>query len=173
MSGAWSIYESPLGPLTLVAGAAGLTALHFPGRGGPFEEADRDDDALAGARVQLDEYFAGERTTFELPLELGGTPFQQRVWEQLRAVPHGTTVSYSALGAAIGHPDRARAVGAAVGRTPVPIIVPCHRVLGSGGDLTGYGGGLHRKRALLDFEAAVSRSEPVPAVWAARQLSLI
>ncbi len=170
----WSIYESPVGRLTLVGGGAGLAAVHFPGEGGPFDESGRDDGALGVVRKQLDEYFAGTRTHFELELDLaGGTPFQRSVWEQLRAIPHGTTISYGELAIALGRLDRVRAVGAAVGRTPIPIIVPCHRVIGASGDLTGYRGGLHRKRALLDFEAAVSHREPLPAVWTARQLSLI
>jgi methylated-DNA-[protein]-cysteine S-methyltransferase len=95
------------------------------------------------------------------------------VWGQLRAIPFGSTVSYGELAGAAGRPDRVRAVGAAVGRTPIPIIVPCHRVIGADGSLTGYRGGLQRKRTLLDLEAAVSRREPLPEVWTARQLSLI
>jgi methylated-DNA-[protein]-cysteine S-methyltransferase len=174
MNRVWSTYESPIGPLTLIAGNAGLAALHFPGRGGPFDARARDDDALSTARGQLEEYFAGVRTQFELELDLSvGTPFQRSVWERLRVIPHGVTLSYGELAGALGRPDRTRAVGAAIGRTPVPIIVPCHRVIGANGDLTGYLGGLQRKRALLDLEAAVSRREPLSAVWAGRQLSLI
>lgn len=174
MAGVWSIYESPLGPLTLVGGPSGLSAVDFPGHGGPLDEAARDDAALAVVRAQLDEYFAGSRTRFELELDLaGGTDFQRGVWEQLRAIPYGSTVSYGELAGAAGRPDRVRAVGAAVGRTPVPIIVPCHRVIGADGSLTGYRGGLQRKRTLLDLEAAVSRREPLSEVWMARQLSLM
>ncbi|MGZ4192228.1 MAG: methylated-DNA--[protein]-cysteine S-methyltransferase, partial [Solirubrobacteraceae bacterium] len=110
---------------------------------------------------------------FALALAHAGTPFQQRVWAALRAIPFGSTRSYGELAAAIGRPDRVRAVGAAVGRTPVPIIVPCHRVIGADGSLTGYGGGLQRKQSLLDLEAAVSGGAPPPGVWAGRQLSLI
>jgi methylated-DNA-[protein]-cysteine S-methyltransferase len=119
----------------------------------------------------LDEYFRGHRIRFELTLELTGTPFQQRVWEALREIPYGATVSYAELAGTIGRPDRVRAVGGAVGRTPVPIIVPCHRVIGSDGSLTGYGGGLHRKRALLDLEAATvaDQDSPLPGH---RQLTL-
>jgi methylated-DNA-[protein]-cysteine S-methyltransferase len=173
-AGAWSVYASPLGPLTVVAGGAGLAALHFPGEGGPLHPRARDDAALAAARRQLDEYFAGTRTDFELELDIpGGTEFQRDVWQQLRGIPHGTTVSYGELAARSGRPDRVRAVGAAVGRTPVPIIVPCHRVVGADGALTGYRGGLDRKRALLELEAAVSRRDPLAALWAARQLPLL
>jgi methylated-DNA-[protein]-cysteine S-methyltransferase len=163
---AWTTYESPLGPLTLRAGARGLTALEFPGRGGHRDEAARAPAAFDDAVAQLEEYFAGRHTRFELPLDLGGTPFQRAVWDELLTLPYGTTTSYTALARALGRPDRVRAAAAAVGRTPVPIIVPCHRVVGLDGSLTGYGGGLHRKRALLDLEA--SRT-PLPL----RQLALL
>jgi methylated-DNA-[protein]-cysteine S-methyltransferase len=169
----WTIYESPLGPLTLVGDGEALAALHFPGRGGPLDERDRGREALAAAVAELDEYFAGERREFTVALRLEGTPFQQRVWAALRSIPFGATCSYGELAGRIGRPDRVRAVGAAVGRTPVPIIVPCHRVIGADGGLTGYGGGLHRKQALLDLESAVSGGAPPPPVWAGRQLSLI
>lgn len=148
----WTVHESPLGPLILRGGPSGLTALHFPRHGGPLDEADHTPAAFAEATRQLDEYFAGRRTRFELALDLGGSPFQRAVWERLLATPYGTTVSYSQLADALGRRGRARAVGAAVGRTPVPIIVPCHRVLGADGSLTGYGGGLQRKQALLHLE---------------------
>jgi methylated-DNA-[protein]-cysteine S-methyltransferase len=152
----WTTYDSPLGPLTLIAGRRGLRALHFPGRVEPLDESARDDRLLAPAVQQLAEYFAGRRRRFELALDLDGTPFQQQVWTHLGRIPYGSTSSYGALARGIGRPDRARAVGAAVGRTPVPIIVPCHRAVGANGDLTGYAGGLDRKRALLGLEAAVS-----------------
>jgi methylated-DNA-[protein]-cysteine S-methyltransferase len=167
----WTIYESPLGPLTLRGNAAALSGLEFPGRGPNRDEADRDPEAFRAAITQLDEYFAGHRQEFDLPIALGGTAFQQRVWSQLLTIRSGTTTTYGALADRLGRRDRVRAVAAAVGRTPVPIIVPCHRVLGANGDLTGYGGGLQRKQALLELEAAVSRAEPAPAVWKARQLS--
>ena len=169
----WTTYESPLGPLTLIGGETGLAALHFPGRSGPLDESRRDGGAFAEAVRQLDEYFAGERTSFELPLDLRGTNFQQRVWATLRGIPYGTTRTYTSLANAVGRTDHVRAAAAAVGKTPVPIVVPCHRVIASNGDLTGYLGGLQRKRALLEFEAGVSQHEPAPAVWAARQLSLL
>jgi methylated-DNA-[protein]-cysteine S-methyltransferase len=165
----WTIYESPLGPLTLRGGASGLTSLHFPGRGQPLDENDHEPVLFAAAVQQLEEYFAGDRRKFDLALDVGGTAFQRSVWRELLAIPYGETTSYGALARAVGRPDRARAVGAAVGRTPVPIIVPCHRVLGSDGALTGYGGGLQRKRALLDLE----RRADVPATWSMRQLALL
>jgi methylated-DNA-[protein]-cysteine S-methyltransferase len=170
---AWTVYESPLGPLTLVGDHDVLRGLYFPGRGGPLDEADRAGAPFCDVLAQLEEYFAGERRSFEVTLALDGTPFQQRVWAALRAIPFGSTCSYGELAARIGRPDRVRAVGAAVGRTPVPIIVPCHRVVGADGSLTGYGGGLQRKQALLDLEAAVRGGAPPPAVWAGRQLSLM
>jgi len=169
----WTIYESPLGPLTLIGDGEDLRAVHFPGRSGPLDERDRNGPGFADAVAQLDEYFAGERREFTVSLRLEGTPFQQRVWTELRAIPYGSTCSYGDLAARIGRLDRIRAVGAAVGRVPVPIIVPCHRVIGADGSLTGYGGGLQRKQALLDLEASVSGGAPPPAVWAGRQLSLI
>jgi methylated-DNA-[protein]-cysteine S-methyltransferase len=172
MSQPWTIYESPLGPLTLVGGPGGLRALYFPGRSGPVDEHDRDDSHFDDVAHQLEEYFTASRWRFDLRLDLVGTPFQREVWAQLSAIPYGSTRSYSQLARAVGRTDRIRAVAAAVGRTPVPIIIPCHRAVAADGALTGYLGGLHRKRALLDFEAAISNSEPVPAVWAHRQLSL-
>jgi methylated-DNA-[protein]-cysteine S-methyltransferase len=168
----WSILDTPLGPLTLVGGPAGLRAIEFPGQGRPRDEVDRDPDALTDAATQLDEYFAGERRRFELRLDLGGTPFQRRVWDELIGIPFGATRSYGTLADALGRRDIVRAVGAAVGRAPIPIVVPCHRAVGARGELTGYRGGLHRKRALLDLEAAVSGGQPPPEVWAGRQLAL-
>jgi methylated-DNA-[protein]-cysteine S-methyltransferase len=166
MTSNWTVYESPIGPLTLIGSARGLRALRFPGRGDPLDEAARDAAPFAAALRQLEEYFAGARQEFDLALDLGGTPFQRAVWERLRAIPYGTTTTYGDLAAAIGRTDRVRAVGGAVGRTPVPIIVPCHRVIGADGSLTGYGGGLQRKRALLDLEGGA-----VPAPH--RQLALL
>ena len=171
---AWDVYESPLGPLTIEAGPLGLRGLSFPGtRGAPRDEGRRDPAGLAGAVAQLDAYFAGERRAFDLPLDLRGTPFQERVWARLRRLPYGATVTYTELAAAVGRPDVVRAVAAAVGRTPVPIVVPCHRVVGAGGALTGYGGGLHRKAALLDLERRVAAGLRPEAPWALRQLALL
>jgi len=176
----FTIYESPIGALTLIAGPSGLRGLHFPGRGPSKREADQahSNPVLEVATEQLDAYFAGERRHFELELELVGTMFQRRVWAALREIPYGSTTTYGTLAHEIGHQDgredfNARAVGAAVGRTPVPIIVPCHRVIGSDGSLTGYGGGLHRKRALLDFEGGGGERAALDAGWTGPQLALL
>lgn len=169
---AWTIYESPLGPLTLVAGRGGLASVQFPGRADARDESDRRPSAFAATSRQLDEYFAGDRHAFELELDVDGTPFQREVWRRLLEIPYGSTTSYSALAQRIGRPDRVRAVGAAIGRNPVPIVVPCHRVVAVDGALTGYLGGLQRKRALLDLEArAAAGLAPEPA-WSFRQLTL-
>src|SRR5581483_11802904 len=150
----FTTFDSPFGELTLIAGPGGtLRRLYFPGTAPALAAADHDPEPLAAATEQLAQYFTGERTTFELELELLGTAFQRSVWSALRSIPYGTTTTYGTL--ARGLEAQPRAVGAAVGATPIPIIVPCHRVLGADGSLTGYGGGLPRKRALLDLEAGV------------------
>jgi methylated-DNA-[protein]-cysteine S-methyltransferase len=168
----WTTYESPLGPLTLVGREGRLRRLHFPGQVGRLNEDLRCPEAFTEARDQLDEYFAGERRDFELPLDLLGSPFQRAVWEQLLAIPYGTTISYTELAQRVGRPDRVRAVGATVGRTPLPIVVPCHRVVAANGDLTGYLGGLQRKQALLDLEAQVAAGRTPEPAWAFRQMAL-
>ena len=170
---AWTMTESPLGPLTLAGDHEGLHAMYFPGRSGPLDEAARDNAPFTDALAQLEEYFAGERQAFDLPLVLEGTAFQRRVWDVLRTIEYGQTRSYGELAAEIGRLDRVRAVGAAVGRTPVPIIVPCHRIIGADGSLTGYGGGLQRKQALLDLESRARGGAPPSLVWAGLQLSLL
>jgi methylated-DNA-[protein]-cysteine S-methyltransferase len=147
-------YESPVGPLTLIGGPDGLSGIRFG------EYAPVRPGALADAVGQLDEYFAGERHGFELELDLRGTVFKRAVWSELLEIPYGATISYGELANRIGRPDRVRAVGAAVGSTPIPIVVPCHRVLGADGSLTGYGGGLPRKRALLELEQGVRQLAP-------------
>ncbi|MDT3397472.1 methylated-DNA--[protein]-cysteine S-methyltransferase [Streptomyces sp. B1866] len=150
-----TVMDSPYGPLTLVAADGQLAGLYMVGqRHRPPEESfgERDERPFGAARDQLGEYFDGRRHSFDLPLRLLGTPFQQTVWAALREIPYGRTVSYGELADRIGRPTAARAVGLANGRNPVGIVVPCHRVVGSTGDLTGYGGGLDRKRRLLDFE---------------------
>ncbi|MGV9992422.1 methylated-DNA--[protein]-cysteine S-methyltransferase [Streptomyces sp. NPDC003374] len=150
-----TVTDSPYGPLTLVAEDGVLCGLYMAGqRHRPPEESfgDRDDTPFAAAKEQLSAYFAGELRTFTIPLRLRGTPFQLKVWEQLRAIPYGETRSYGQLAHALGNPGASRAVGLANGRNPIGIIVPCHRVVGATGSLTGYGGGLPRKRRLLDFE---------------------
>jgi methylated-DNA-[protein]-cysteine S-methyltransferase len=150
-------YASPLGTILLAATAQGLAGLWFEGQKHQpdLSKLPRDDThpVLLRAKQQLAEYFAGQRGAFDLPLHLAaGTPFQQTVWHALLAIPQGGTESYGTLSARIGKPAAVRAVGAAVGRNPVSIVVPCHRVLGAGGALTGYAGGLERKSALLALE---------------------
>jgi methylated-DNA-[protein]-cysteine S-methyltransferase len=180
----WVTYPSPIGPLTLIGGSSGLRRICFPGQSPSLAHEDNDPAAMAGAVEQLDEYFAGERTAFDLRLDLAGDELRQRVWAALLHVPYGQTTTYGALARQLGIADSDRSgpnggyvsaaqkVGWAVGATPTPIVVPCHRVIGADGSLTGYGGGLHRKRALLDFEAsggspgALSRRDP-------HQLSLL
>ncbi len=152
---------SPIGPLSLRGSERGLTGLYMlQHRHGPPEGErarwQRDDARFADARLQLDEYFAGSRTGFDLPLDLdgiGGTVFQRRVWTALSEIAYGETVSYGELARRIGQAAAVRAVGLANGRNPVSIIVPCHRVVGANGTLTGYGGGMDRKRMLLGLEA--------------------
>lgn len=179
----WTHCESPLGPLTLIGESDRLIALRFPGRAGALPPDQHRPEPLDEAVTQVWEYFAGTRRHFDLRLDLRGTAFQRAVWMQLSAIPYGQTRSYGEVARLIGRPDRARAVGAAVGATPVPIIVPCHRMVSVNGALTGYRGGLHRKRMLLELEHAVShgaaaptarsdlRSATAPSIWAPRQLT--
>jgi methylated-DNA-[protein]-cysteine S-methyltransferase len=153
----YSTLTTPIGELLLTADDDGaLTAVHLPNRHGDTDGWERDDELLEPARRQLTEYFAGERTTFDLPLRPAGTPFQLRVWDLLQRIPYGETASYGELAQELADGERdyrlARAVGAANGRNPIAIVVPCHRVIGSNGSLTGYAGGLECKRALLDLE---------------------
>lgn len=191
----WSVYESPIGPLTLGAGAHGVGRIRFPGEGEPVppprlgpdgrsaaaEVGDRSRGLVAATR-QLAEYFAGERRGFEVDLDLRGTPLQLRVWELLRRIPYGATTSYGELteqiDAALFPPElepwrRVRAVGTEIGRTPTPIVVPCHRVIGADGSLVGYGGGLERKAALLALERRQVAGEVPVAEWGDQQLALI
>ncbi len=148
-------YKSPIGDLLLSASDTGLIGVYFPKSRRVEVGRSGDNDVLKATRQQLAEYFAGDRKTFDLPLEAKGTEFEQRVWELLRAIPYGTTTSYGALARKLGEVNEARAVGAANGKNPIPIIVPCHRVIGTNGDLTGFGGGLDRKRWLLVHEGAL------------------
>ncbi|NEA49944.1 methylated-DNA--[protein]-cysteine S-methyltransferase [Streptomyces sp. SID10815] len=151
-----TVIDSPYGPLTLVADDGVLCGLymtdqrHRPARETFGESAGTA--AFRAAQEQLESYFAGELKEFTLELSLAGTPFQRRVWDALRRIPYGETRSYGQLATALGAPGASRAVGLANGRNPVGIIVPCHRVVGADGSLTGYGGGLPRKKRLLDFE---------------------
>jgi len=148
--------ESPIGELLLAGDDDALTMIGFP-KGAMRRDPEGDwiynEKPFAVAIRQLTEYFAGERHEFDLPLRLDGTEFQLLVLEELRRIPYGETTSYGAIAARIGRPKAVRAVGAANGRNPIPIVVPCHRVIGSGGDLTGFGGGLDTKEALLRLEA--------------------
>jgi methylated-DNA-[protein]-cysteine S-methyltransferase len=157
----WTVFDSPIGPLTLVAGPAGLTDLGFPGRTRVPTKATKA--PMPEVTEQLDAYFAGELRAFDLPLDLHGTPLQKAVWRALLEIPYGETRSYGEQAARIDPElfdadvepwQRARVVGAANGANPVAIVVPCHRVIGADGSLTGYGGGLERKRALLDLESS-------------------
>ena len=155
-------YDSPLGPMLLAATDHGLAGVWFDDQrhlpeGTHDWPAQPDHPVLQEAIAQLDDYFAGRRQDFELPLDLrGGTAFQQAVWRALLAIPRGQTLSYGALAQRIGKPAAVRAVGAAVGRNPASVVVPCHRVLGQSGALTGYAGGLARKTALLRLEGALA-----------------
>jgi methylated-DNA-[protein]-cysteine S-methyltransferase len=150
----YRIIDSPIDPLTLAGRDHALTHLlmidhaHAPNRSGWH----RDDTAFAAVVEQLGAYFAGERTEFDLDFQPVGTDFQRRVWSALLTIPYGQTRSYGQIAEQIGAPSASRAVGLANGRNPISIIVPCHRVIGSNGSLTGYGGGIDRKRALLDLE---------------------
>lgn len=173
MSRYWTTYESPLGPLTLIGGPEGLVALRFGALGGALAHDEHRPELFDEAVAQVHDYFAGTRRHFELRLDLGGTPFQRAVWRQLSAIPYGETRSYGQLAQLISRPDRARAVGAAVGATPVPIIVPCHRAVAANGALTGYLGGLHRKRLLLDLEYAAASGAPVRTICTHQQLTLL
>ncbi|HSD22515.1 MAG TPA: methylated-DNA--[protein]-cysteine S-methyltransferase [Anaeromyxobacter sp.] len=150
--------ETPIGPLRLDVEEGALVAVHLPGeRRSPIAATERPEDpVLAAAAKQLEDYFAGRRTTFDLPLRPRGTPFQRAVWDALRAIPPGETRSYGEIARAVGRPAAVRAVGAANGRNPLAIVVPCHRVIGAGGTLTGYAGGLEAKRWLLAHEARLT-----------------
>src|SRR6201996_1272163 len=172
----WDVYESPIGPLMLIAGPSGLRGLWFPGKTPAPPEAARQ--PLPAVTEQLESYLQGELRDFELELDMRGTPLDREVWRRLLDIPYGRTESYGELAARVDPAlfrsdcepwQRARAVGAANGRNPVSIIVPCHRVIGADGSLTGYGGGLHRKQALLELEGS---GRPDPS-WKTRQTSLL
>ena len=148
-----TVVDSPIGPLGLLASAEGLTGVRFGAGRFPREGASRVLDAAAD---QIDAYFAGDLTQFELPLDLHGTEFQRRCWLALGTIPYGQTVTYGEQARRLGlGPDAARAVGAANGQNPVPLVLPCHRVIGADGSLTGFGGGLETKRFLLEHEGAL------------------
>lgn len=147
------IHESPVGPLTLHSDGVALTGVEFhEPRYALAPSQQGEDSVLAFARRELDAYFAGKLSAFKVPLAPRGTPFQLKVWMALRAIPYGATRTYGQQANAIGQPKAVRAVGLANGKNPISIIVPCHRVIGANGGLTGFGGGLERKQALLDLE---------------------
>ncbi len=156
----YAFHPSPLGDLLLISDGCSLTSLLFhddkyvPGIA-PDWRLDHDLPIFIATCAQMDEYFAGERRTFELPLLPRGTNFQCRVWGVLREIPYGETTSYGAMARKLGQPTATRAVGAANGRNPIAVVVPCHRAIGADGSLTGYAGGLDRKRALLELEATI------------------
>ncbi|MET9828026.1 methylated-DNA--[protein]-cysteine S-methyltransferase [Streptomyces sp. NPDC006385] len=154
-----TVIDSPYGPLTLVAEDGALCGLYMTDqRHRPPQETfgTRDEAPFAAVEEQLKAYFSGELKEFTLELSLRGTPFQRSVWAELRKIPYGETRSYGELADALGNSGASRAVGLANGKNPIGIIVPCHRVVGANGGLTGYGGGLARKRRLLDFESGTA-----------------
>jgi methylated-DNA-[protein]-cysteine S-methyltransferase len=152
----YATVESPIGELLLLGDGGALRGLYMQeGRkpGTVPRGWARDPETFAAVREQLGEYFAGERRSFDLPLEPAGSPFQRQVWRALREIGYGETLSYGELARRIGRPNAPRAVGAANGANPLSVVIPCHRLVGADGTLTGYGGGIERKRLLLDLEA--------------------
>lgn len=147
------VIDTPIGHLRLVANDRAITRVDLPNRVDAPADADTDHPILRAAIDQLEAYFAGDRQTFDVPIELEGTEFQRLAWHALVDIPYATTRSYAEQARAIGRPSATRAVGAANGKNPIPIIVPCHRVIGGDGSLTGFGGGVETKRWLLDHEA--------------------
>ncbi len=148
-------YDSPIGELLLTSDGKAITGLYMS----PFDlpkHGSLNDSAFDEIRQQLDDYFAGRRQDFDLPFDLAGTSFQKTVWNELIRIPFGTTISYGELAKRIGNDKASRAVGLANGKNPISIIVPCHRVIGANDTLTGYGGGIERKKWLLEHEAKVS-----------------
>lgn len=156
-----TVVDSPIGPLTLVGRDGALTAVYMDAHrhaADPATYGTHEPRGLEAAAEQLGEYFAGERREFDLALDATGTSFQHQVWDALVRIPYGATTSYGELATEIGRPGASRAVGLANGRNPISIIVPCHRVIGASGSLTGYGGGIERKAALLDLERRMAAS---------------
>jgi methylated-DNA-[protein]-cysteine S-methyltransferase len=179
LSPSWTVFESPIGPLTVVAEPKGIANIHFPGTSPRLSEAARQ--PLPGIVEQLEAYFAGERQVFELDLDLHGSPLQLAVWRQLLEIPHGATATYGQIASRVDESlydhdlepyERPRVVGAAIGRNPVPVVVPCHRVIGADGSLTGYYGGLERKRVLLELEGRRVVDGAVEPTRSSRQLAL-
>jgi methylated-DNA-[protein]-cysteine S-methyltransferase len=163
MSTFFTQIDAPIGPLLIAASEAGLREIRFhvsrPEAGCGSGWIEGPHVLLDAARRQLREYFQGRRTTFELPVAPEGTPFQRHVWGMLATIPYGQTISYAELASRVGRPGASRAVGAANGRNPLPIVLPCHRVIGADGSLTGFGGGLPLKRFLLELEGALPRHD--------------
>lgn len=160
----WTAVDSPLGTLWLTADEYGLSGLRMDRTpGAPHDGWVEDDTRFDKVREQIAAYFAGDLREFDVPLRMRGTPFQLRVWETLRSIPYGEVRSYREIAEQIGHPTASRAVGAANGRNPVSLIVPCHRVVGASGVLTGYAWGLQRKQALLELEAGQAGRQPALA----------
>jgi methylated-DNA-[protein]-cysteine S-methyltransferase len=159
----WTTMPSPIGTLLLMGTREHLNGLymerHDPAPSAAVQSGVRDDRAFTDVRQQLEEYFAGTRTTFDLPIRPEGTDFQCRVWDALLGIPYGTTISYLELARRIGDEKAVRAVGLANSLNPISIIIPCHRVIGADGSMTGYGGGIERKRWLLQHEA---KHTPLP-----------
>ena len=154
----YTSFESPIGELLAVGDAEALHGLYMQeGRTAIAVRADWEpsEEAFREVRAQLADYFAGRRAVFDLPLVMQGTPFQVRAWRALQEIPYGETISYGEQARRLGRPADPRAVGQANGRNPIAVIVPCHRVIGADGSLTGYGGGVERKRQLLELEAGV------------------
>ena len=151
----WTVVDSPIGPLSLAADEVGVCGLRFEAV--PGVELVRPDGALAAAAEQLAAYFAGALTDFDLPLSVRrGSEFERAVWREMTTIPFGQTETYGEVAAVVGDPGAARAVGIACNRNPIAVIVPCHRIVGAGGKLVGFGGGLPRKRFLLELEAKVT-----------------
>lgn len=152
----YQLLDTPIGSLRLVSNGTALTRIEFPQQHSTSsDETDTTDPVLSACATQLTEYFAGQRQAFSVPLQAGGTLFQNEVWSALADIPFGELRSYSDIAIAIGRPKAVRAVGAANGRNPLPIIVPCHRVIGSNGSLTGFAGGIPLKTKLLELEGAL------------------
>lgn len=151
----YTFADTPIGAILIAGDGEAIVETYFAGAK-PKPDWIRDDDTLREAADQLRAYFAGERRDFDLPLAPQGTEFQQSVWSALREIPYGETTTYSAIANSIGRPKAIRAVGAANGANPIPIVIPCHRVIGSNGSMTGFGGGIDVKRQLLALEARVA-----------------